>query len=568
MKIRAYITHKQAEKYSDCADYFGICPLTKRVAVSDGVSQSIMPLEWAKILVNAFVNDGWDPETGVSSLQEKWFKEAKDYLDAQRNQGKNPWMLENCITNRDGAGATFCGIEFFDDSRWKAKILGDSCLILLDKNKEIIKILSSKEGNFDNRPDYFDSFKKQKGAIKEEDGDLKGHTILLVSDPFSELFQTFQNSAEEKVIVERLLALNGYKSYVELVDAYRDYYHMHNDDSTMVIIEYDHSAEFDIQEEYNLVSLQEEEAKAEKDAEEEKRREEDLWQNALIGNTIESYQKYLDSSTSKLHKKEAEDNISSLRQERKEQEIWDKAENENSVQSYREYLNRYPKGKHSQEATNRIGNINMSSETNHDKEQAEPSEQSSEDDDRCGQSDNTANNPSLPESNMEKVDKTKGTEQTYSAAPEECAAHACQAESEEDSDYSATDEKDAEQDGSTTTKADTEPGCPIAEITSPPKAPFPTAPQESRPWDKKKMANEAIAQTGQDEIHIPGSVDSSDGIDRKEFRDLFTTANNLFKRHREEFKKAFAERRWRDKPEECFERFWHELEEIIYNSHG
>lgn len=55
MKVRGYITHKAAEKFSDCADYFGICPQTKRVAVSDGVSQSTMPLEWARILVNAYV---------------------------------------------------------------------------------------------------------------------------------------------------------------------------------------------------------------------------------------------------------------------------------------------------------------------------------------------------------------------------------------------------------------------------------------------------------------------------------------------------------------------------------
>ena len=69
MKLKAYITHKKAEKYSDCADYFGICPPQKRVAVSDGVSQSIMPLEWAKILVSAYLDKSWEPEQNVTSLQ-------------------------------------------------------------------------------------------------------------------------------------------------------------------------------------------------------------------------------------------------------------------------------------------------------------------------------------------------------------------------------------------------------------------------------------------------------------------------------------------------------------------
>ena len=188
MKLRAYITHKNAEKYSDCADYFGICPQQKRVAVSDGVSQSIMPLEWAKILVNAFLEKSWDPEQSVSTLQKVWLEEALSYLNEQRSLGKNPWMLENCITNRDGAGATFCGIAFYDKYHWEAKILGDSCLILISENDEIIDILSSKEGNFDNRPDYFDSFKEQRGVVKSVKGELKScQKVLLVSDPFSEL---------------------------------------------------------------------------------------------------------------------------------------------------------------------------------------------------------------------------------------------------------------------------------------------------------------------------------------------------------------------------------------------
>ena len=77
MKLRAYITHKIAERYSDCADYFGICPQSKRVAVSDGVSQSIMPLEWAQILVKAYLEKEWDPCMDIQPQKKKWLHEAE-----------------------------------------------------------------------------------------------------------------------------------------------------------------------------------------------------------------------------------------------------------------------------------------------------------------------------------------------------------------------------------------------------------------------------------------------------------------------------------------------------------
>ena len=548
MKVRAYITHKQVEKYSDCADYFGICPLNKRVAVSDGVSQSIMPLEWAKIIVNAFINNSWDPETGVSSLQSEWFKEAIAYLNDQRAQGKNPWMLENCITNRDGAGATFCGIEFVDDSNWTAKILGDSCLVLLDENNEILKIVSSKDGKFDNRPDYFDSFKEQRGTVKTVEGELKGHKILLVSDPFSELFQNYQTSVEIKVIIDRILSLNGYNSYVHLVDEYRELYHMHNDDSTLVIIEYDKKAEFDILEQYKLDSLQENEIKAEK-AEEAKKKEakeldENNWKNAVRVNTIESYQEYLNYSELKLHKNEAEKCIEYLLQEKEEQSDWDNASIKNSLESYSYYLEIHPQGKHSKEAEILIDNIKKSSGGSRENGQNDPTEPSSEDDDRCGQVDNNAENSSLHKGNMENNSEISST----STEP-------------------ITSAEGAEPTSQTTSAEGTGPTSPTAGEES-----NSTATKKRSPWNpgyKKEVANqEIIVKNEQDDIIVPNSVDSSDGIDRTEFRDLFTTANGLFKKYREDFRKAFAKQKWSGEPEECFKKFWYELEEIIYNSNG
>ena len=56
MDIRAFITHKEAETFSDCQDRFSINSDTKSVAVSAGMSQSFSPNIWAEHLVDAFVN--------------------------------------------------------------------------------------------------------------------------------------------------------------------------------------------------------------------------------------------------------------------------------------------------------------------------------------------------------------------------------------------------------------------------------------------------------------------------------------------------------------------------------
>ena len=648
MKLKAYITHKDAEKYSDCADYFGICRQQKKVAVSDGVSQSIMPLEWAKILVNAFLDNSWEPEQSVSSLQKKWLEEALSYLKDQRSQGKNPWMLENCITNRDGAGATFCGIVFDDNYSWTAKILGDSCLVLLNENNEITDIISSKEGEFDNRPDYFDSFKEQRGVVKSVKGELKSsQKILLVSDPFSELFQNFKNSSEEKIIIQNILSLKNYDDYLRLVDDYRKLYHMHNDDSTLVVIEYDGNVEFIIEEGLSLETHQEQELKAEQEEEAKKKLEqkveEELWRKAKDVNTKDSYNDYLEKSKLKIFKKQAETSISVLITEEEEQKEWDKAKDADSISSYKQYLSVFPNGLHCQEAVNRIEIIkNRSSESVHGNGKEEQPEPSSEDSDRCRQPNILANNQTLSEGRLEKNDsgnkaeatssseatstkqtisaetasaeptgstEAAGTKQTNSAdatgtepassaeatviepantaeatgtertssteatcTKQTISAETTSAEPTGSAEAAGTKQTNSADATGTKPASSTEAACTKQTISAETASAEPTGSAEAartcNQGHTEKVENKVVVNEP-DEIVIPSSVNSSDGIDRKEFQELLPTAYALFKKHSTAFHNAFlAPRKWRDTPQECFRKFWFELEEIIFNSHG
>ena len=238
MKIQAYIYHKRAERYSDCQDYFGIQSQNNRIAVSDGMSQSIYPQWWAEILVEAYLNTGKIPGSldELQKYQDVWQDRVQNEILKRENNGKNPWRLKNSFMEKSGAGATLCGFTWNDNS-WSCECIGDTSLIVV-RNDFSIEIKSSQEGEFGNHPDYLDSFQKGRGDVKSLSGEFDDvFTILLVTDPFAELFQKYRHDV--KFIEERISEINSlsdHESYSKLVEEWRDEYFMHNDDSTLIVL--------------------------------------------------------------------------------------------------------------------------------------------------------------------------------------------------------------------------------------------------------------------------------------------------------------------------------------------
>lgn len=238
MKIQAYIYHKRAEKYSDCQDYFGIDAQNNRIAVSDGMSQSIYPQWWAKILVNAYLSKGRVPvlPEELQIYQDVWQDKVQAEIEKRENSGINPWRLKNAFVEKSGAGATLCGFAWDADS-WYCECIGDSSLIVIN-NDYTVEILSSQEGEFGNHPDYLDSFCVGRGLSRRFGRTFENIiAILLVTDPYSELFQKHQ---KDKNFIKARLAefhtLSNHASYCELVERWRDDYNMHNDDSTVLLL--------------------------------------------------------------------------------------------------------------------------------------------------------------------------------------------------------------------------------------------------------------------------------------------------------------------------------------------
>lgn len=244
MLVSAFITHKKAERYADCQDRFSVNPDTKSIAVSDGMSQSIFQKYWADILVRRYTSDkDWTPDLeSVRKLSDQWKDKVNQYLENEKQAGRNPWRAESSLKMGLSAGATIVGIRYKNRNELTCHVLGDSCLIHIRENK-IQDIISSEKDvkSFDNYPDYYDSNPKNngKGELRTETVNLNPNDIiLLVSDPFSDFLLKKRGTKEESDLVKHLANVKTHNNFELIVAEWRNK-GMHNDDSTLVIIKTD-----------------------------------------------------------------------------------------------------------------------------------------------------------------------------------------------------------------------------------------------------------------------------------------------------------------------------------------
>lgn len=560
MKLRGFITHKAAEYYSDCADYFRICPRTKRVAVSDGVGQSVMPAEWAKLLVDAYLRDEWNPGNSTYPLMEKWIQLAWDYVNEQKKQGKNPWLLENCLINKDGAAATFCGLQFTHRNDWRASILGDSSLVILDGENRIAQLLSSKEGAFDFRPDYYESFGNNKGEIRIVSGQLENEQkILLVSDPFSELFQNIKGTESEIPIISRILSIFNTKDFNTLVDSFRTDYHMHNDDSTLVIIEPDEADSFCVIYEDSMDSLLEEEKKLlekeRKELERKKKQDEELWGKTIEKDNEEAYRSYLGMSMLCAHKKEAEKRLHEMAEIKAEDETWRGACFLNKIDGYQRYIELFPSGRYVVEAKDRIDKLGIPSTHGKKPEgKDDSSENQSSEDSFCKEDERTKNEQPLQEcADMVQESSTTTEEEHANADSTQAEAKPEGIQEDESSEGDDSFQKGAE---------------PVPEKSGGESVENAGSERFSYGVNTKKV--EVEGEDGECSFSLPSGVDPSDGIDKVEFQKLQETALLLFNKYHNRFGAAFRRQKWNSDRStginQCFADFWFELERIIYQN--
>lgn len=260
MVIRAFITHKQAELFTDCQDRFGVNHDTKSIAVSDGMGSTWQQKIWAQLLVDTYTdNTDWYPSNEtIKPLCQTWRVKVADFIQNLKETNAPENMIyrnERNFAEGRSAGATFVGIRF-NGNEWSGSVLGDSCLIEWDGNQAKFNTSQDTE-TFDSYPDYFDSdaSKEGKGVPKPIEGIMtEGKYLLLVSDPFSEFLLEHSKQGNIAKYIQQLLSLTTHDVFETLVSEWRKE-GMHNDDTTLVIVEYDKSEDFSITHQDNIVEM-------------------------------------------------------------------------------------------------------------------------------------------------------------------------------------------------------------------------------------------------------------------------------------------------------------------------
>lgn len=82
----------------------------------------------------------------------------------------------------------------------------------------------------------------------------EGKYLLLVSDPFSEFLLEHSKQGNIAKYIQQLLSLTTHDVFETLVSEWRKE-GMHNDDTTLVIVEYDKSEDFSITHQDNIVEM-------------------------------------------------------------------------------------------------------------------------------------------------------------------------------------------------------------------------------------------------------------------------------------------------------------------------
>ena len=234
--LKGYITHKEAEKYSDCADNYAYSEENHRFAISDGVTKSFFPKIWSRILVDKFVTQQGTTDLSIEDCQSEWLQQVTKIATSPDAM----WFTQNAFNQKKSGLATLVTLRF-DKQTWYAKALGDSFLFFIPKGKTNYKdwvYLSSKYTSskpepvvFDSYPDYYSSREEKNGIEKEINGKLEAGRFYLMTDALAEWFINERGNA-----LKEIESWTNQDVFEQKITDLRNKGLLNNDDSSILII--------------------------------------------------------------------------------------------------------------------------------------------------------------------------------------------------------------------------------------------------------------------------------------------------------------------------------------------
>jgi hypothetical protein len=240
MKIiyKAFTLPHVGDPYRLCADRYSISTENNSFAISDGVGNSLFPGEWAKLICDDYVHFGDefivdDKLVREDELISTWSQIRDKIVEGFTEDEK--FIYEMGLDKADFAAATFVGLRL-NPTGWSCQALGDSYLVLLDEEYNILQKVASMDGQpFGMYPEYFASKLGENNGIPIiRKGDYhQVKYLILMTDAVSDWFIAEARSSEER---RMMIEVSSHEEFIAVVNNLRQSGSMNDDDSTIVIL--------------------------------------------------------------------------------------------------------------------------------------------------------------------------------------------------------------------------------------------------------------------------------------------------------------------------------------------
>lgn len=240
MHINSFITHKRGANVNSIQDSIAIDVEKGRFALSDGVSDSVLPEIWADILTHAYISVDDIQQFPPEGLHQVFLSQKDTYISTlDREQRFIQKLIEEHY--RTGA-ATFVGIELREDVlSWQ--VIGDSCLFIMPDDEPLQCISSNpshidENGNliieFDNYPNQIQSDGSLHGEWIKGERLFKTGRILMMSDAMSAWFVKQLNLGNSPL--DQLNAITENDDFESFVEEQCQQGSLESDDESVIII--------------------------------------------------------------------------------------------------------------------------------------------------------------------------------------------------------------------------------------------------------------------------------------------------------------------------------------------
>jgi hypothetical protein len=218
---------------------------SKRFAVADGASESLLAGRWADLLVRTFCAAGsrTEPASVFGDAIRQWPEVLSRYADEREGSGKPIQWFEEPGLDR-GAFATLVGLQLDEDSdrrSWSAVALGDSC-VLHFRGTELLNAFPRRPGDrFDSNPPLICSRATNLGVVAAHTercgGTFEvGDNFVLVTDAVAAWSLDLMASGEGSLPTQLFFETETRRAFNRAIRDLRSEGKMRNDDVTVMHI--------------------------------------------------------------------------------------------------------------------------------------------------------------------------------------------------------------------------------------------------------------------------------------------------------------------------------------------